>query len=112
MVWFTNVGKMKVYNDESTDPRNMDYDWFKVINNRKPCDFIDMYPTRDLFYFDPKYNPYRQRLEKNWHYFLSYPSSSITEGISFIKTHENGSTSLKVMLFDDTIKSKQWNKCN
>lgn len=102
---FTNVGKMKVYNDESTDQRNMDYDWFKVINNRKPCDFIDMYPTRDLFYFDPKYNPYRQRLEKNWHYFLSYPSSSITEGISFIKTHENGSTSLKVMLFDDTIKA-------
>ena len=102
---FTNVGKMKVYDDKSDDPKNMDYDWFKIINNRKPCDFIDMYPSRDLFYFDPKYNPYRQRLEKNWHYFLSYPSSSTTEGISFIKTHQNGSTSLKVMYFDDTVKA-------
>ena len=102
---FTNIGKLKVYDDDSEDPRHMDYDWFKVINNRKSCDFIDMYPHRELYYFDPRYNSVRQRLEKNWHYFLSYPSSSTTEGIEFIKTHENGSTSLKVMYFDDTVKA-------
>lgn len=98
---FTNIGKLNVYDDEG----KKNYDWFKVINNRKSCDFIDMYPERDLFYFDPKYNNVRQRLEKNWHYFLTYPSYSTTEGITFIKTHENGSTSLKVALFDDTGKA-------
>ena len=98
---FTNVGKLKVYDD--INDRN--YDWFKVINYRKPCDFIDMYPNRELFFFDPLYNSYRQRVEKNWLYCITYPSSSTTD-ISFIKKYQNGSTGLKVMLFDDTIKHK------
>ena len=98
---FTNVGKLKVYDDV----HNNDYDWFKVINSRKPCDFIDMYPNRELFFFDPKYNPYRQRVEKNWHYCITYPSSSTTD-ISFIKNFLNGTTGLKVMVFDDTIKHR------
>lgn len=98
---FTNIGKLKVYDDRN----NKNYDWFKVINNRKPCDFIDMYPNRELFFFDPKYNPYRQRVEKNWHYCITYPSSSTTD-ISFIKNFLNGTTGLKVMIFDDTIKHR------
>ena len=98
---FTNVGKLKVYDDKN----GKDYDWFKVINNRKPCDFIDMYPDRELFFFDPKYNSYRQRVEKNWHYCITYPSSSTTD-VSFIKNFSNGTTGLKVMVFDDTVKHK------
>lgn len=102
---FTNVGKIKVYNDEIESIYNNDYDWFKVINNRKPCDFIDMYPNRELYFFTPKYNSYRQRVEKNWLYCITYPSSSTTD-ICFIKNFSNGTTGLKVMLFDDTIKHK------
>ena len=98
---FTNVGKLKVYDDKN----GKDYDWFKVINNRKPCDFIDMYPDRELFFFDPKYNSYRQRVEKNWHYCITYPSSSTTD-VSFIKNFSNGTTGLKIMVFDDTVKHK------
>ena len=100
---FTNVGKLKVYDDSERNKK--EYDWFKVINNRKPCDFIDMYPNRELFFFDPLYNNNRQRIEKNWLYCITYPSSSTTD-ISFIKTYKNKTTGLKVMFFDDTIKYK------
>ena len=100
---FTNVGKLKVYDDSENNKK--EYDWFKVINDRKPCDFIDMYPNRELFFFDPLYNHNRQRIEKNWLYCITYPSSSTTD-VSFIKTYENKTTGLKVILFDDTIKYK------
>ena len=102
---FINTGKMKVYNDKNEDFYNTDYDWFQVINNRKPCDFIDMYPNRELFFFDPIYNSYRQRAEQNWLYCITYPSSSTTD-IPFIKEYSNGNTGLKVAYFDDTIKHK------
>ena len=96
---FTNVGKLAVYNDNKKEDK---YDWFKVINNKKPCDFIDMYPERDLFYFDPKYNSSRNRIEKNWNYCITYPSSSTTD-INFIHQKTNG---LKIMFFDDNERSK------
>lgn len=57
----------------------------RPILNKKACQFIDLYPERDLFYFTPKYNSYRHREEKNWNYCLTYPYSSTTENIPFIK---------------------------
>lgn len=98
---FTNVGKMRIYDDINND----DYDWFQVINNRKSCDFIDMYPNRELFFFDPIYNSNRQRIEKNWNYCITYPSSSTTD-VPFIKEYANKTSGLKVTYFDDTIKHK------
>ena len=42
----------------------------KCMNNNKPCEFIDMYPDRSLFSFNPKVNTYRNnRVEKNWNYW-------------------------------------------
>ena len=73
----------------------------KCINNKKPCEFIDLAPERDLFSFTPKKNKYRQRLEYNWDYCLTYPYKSYygdsdnailkgkNKGISFIKKNEN-----------------------
>lgn len=91
---FINIGKFPTIDDN-----NEQLDIYKVINNRKPCDFIDMYPSRDLWYFTPKYNKYRKRIEKNWDYCLTYPSSSTTD-IDFIRS---GTNSLKVCMFDDTL---------
>ena len=48
----------------------------KCANNKEAGQFIDMTPERDLFYFTPKKNKYRQRLEYNWDYFLTYPAES------------------------------------
>lgn len=91
---FINIGKFPTIDDN-----NEQLDIYKVINNRKPCDFIDMYPSRDLWYFTPKYNKYRKRIEKNWDYCLTYPSSSTTD-IDFIRS---GTNSLKVCMFDDML---------
>lgn len=90
---FTNVGKFPTFDSDLTQ-----LDISKVINNRKPCDFIDMYPERDLFYFTPKYNKFRKREERNWLYCLTYPSSSMTENIDFIR---DGTNSLRAIYFDD-----------
>lgn len=45
----------------------------RCMNNQPSCKFIDMAPERDLFYFTPKFNKKRNRLEYNWDYCLTYP---------------------------------------
>ena len=37
----------------------------RCMNNQPSCKFIDMAPERDLFYFTPKFNKKRNRLEYN-----------------------------------------------
>jgi len=44
-----------------------------VMNDRKPCEFVDMYPDRTLYSFNPKYNRYQHREEYNWEVILTYP---------------------------------------
>lgn len=62
-------------------------------------DFIEMYPDRSLYSFVPKFNKYRNRIEKNWEYCITYPSSSTTEGFESII---NGDLkSLKAIYFDE-----------
>lgn len=95
---FTNIGKFAV-----VDNNNETMDIFRVINYRRSCDFIQMYPSSDLWSFVPKYNPYLHRLENNWNYCLTYPSSSTTHNITFIRESTN---SLKIMYVDDRAKLK------
>lgn len=45
----------------------------KTLNNKKNCEFIDMYPDRTLFSFNPKYNAFRHRPEYNWKLCITYP---------------------------------------
>ena len=78
----------------------------KVINSKKDSDFIDMYPTRELFSFSPLYNERKQRYEKNWNYCLTYPNRSITKDFNniifpFFKELSDGTISLKVAMFDE-----------
>lgn len=66
--WFgfknpSNIG-LKNYNDIAIN---------KGMNDRDANEFVDMYPDRTLFSFQPKYNPYRKRQEHNWWYCLTYP---------------------------------------
>lgn len=50
----------------------------RCINNRQSCDFIDMYPDRTLFGFQPKINElYNDREEYNWKWFLTYPYENV-----------------------------------
>lgn len=50
-----------------------DLDISRVLNNKENCEFIDMYPDRTLFSFNPKLNKFRKRLEYNWDIILTYP---------------------------------------
>ena len=43
-----------------------------AINNRKNCDFIDMYPDRTTFTFSPYYNKLYDRIENNWEVYVTY----------------------------------------
>ena len=46
----------------------------KLINGKRSCEFIDMFPDRSRFTFVPQLNKYRDnRLERNWEYCLTYP---------------------------------------
>ncbi len=85
-------------NKSNFDTLNLsnNYSINKVINNRRSCDFIDMYPSRKLYSFVPIYNSYRKRLEKNWNYYITYPYSSstnfnfiINDGLKIFKYETN-----------------------
>lgn len=97
---FINKGKIVTYNYNNDDEKTDMLDISKPLNNERSCTFIDMYPTRDLYNFAPKYNPHRHRVEKNWNYCLTYPSSSTTSGISFINSDVEGGA-LRIFLIDD-----------
>ena len=65
---FVNPGMINIPNRD-----NKDVVTNTLIANKKPCDFIDLYPDRSLYSFIPKYNQHRNRLEKNWDYCITYP---------------------------------------
>ena len=94
-VGFKNASNMPVYKDNKKIPLN------NVINNKQACEFICLAPEKDLFSFTPKYNKYKNRLEKNWHYYITYPSSSTTN-VPYIR---KGTNSLKIVYFDENTKN-------
>ena len=85
----------------------------KVLNNNKSCEFIDMFPDRSLYSFIPKVNKYRNRIEPNWDYCLTYPYKNDFElfqklngtlnfkgfqGVRIVSAYETGNS-----LFMETI---------
>ena len=95
---FVNTSKIKSYDD---------FDSNETLGLERPLmymnggDFVDMYPSRDLYSFTPKWNEARQRIEKNWNYCITYPSSSTTDGFEDIIETNNGLNALKAMYFDE-----------
>ena len=79
----------------------------KVIMSANGGDFIDMYPSRDLYSFVPKYNVHRRRIEKNWNYCLTYPSKSTTFGFEDIIDAKGG---LKALYYDENTMSDNGTK--
>ena len=82
----------------------------RPIMNVNGGDFVDMYPSRDLYSFIPKFNPYRNRIEKNWNYCITYPSSSYTpsesgQPFSDIMECNDGINSLKAVYFDENTRA-------
>ena len=106
-VGFENASKIKSYSDFSG---NTELNIERPLMYYNSGDFVDMYPSRDLFSFVPKYNKYQDRIEKNWNYCITYPSSSFTpstdtDQFSDIIESNDGVNSLKAVFFDENTRS-------
>ena len=100
---FSNKSKIKSYMLFSSkgDPKDLKME--RPIMYMNGGDFVDMYPGRELYSFVPLYNKYRDRMEKNWNYCITYPSSSTTDGFDDII--ESSNSSLKTIYFDENTRA-------
>ena len=104
---FYNTSKIKSYRDFANGD---DLYIERPLMYLNGGDFVDMYPGRDLYSFVPKFNHHRQRIEKNWDYCLTYPSSSTTRGFEDIIETNNKVNSLRTIYFDETRRSDNGTK--
>lgn len=90
--WWGFTNNMSIDSKE----RHADTQWYsmdisRALNDRKPCEFIDMYPDRTLFSFAPKYNKFKHTNENNWNVVITYPYKNVYNhplcygGSSYIK---------------------------
>lgn len=106
-VGFNNKPKIKSYFQFASN-ESMEIE--KPLAYLNGGDFVDMYPSRDLYSFVPKYNEFQKRIEKNWNYCITYPSSSYTPSDStepfgdIIETND-GLNSLKAIYFDENTRA-------
>lgn len=68
----------------------------KMFSNKKACEKIDLFPTRDYFLFKPIY--INNRLNDNWDYILTYPYENI-----FNDKLVSGSTGNGIPIINSTI---------
>ena len=99
---FKNSSKIKSYDDFDT---NESLGLERPIMYMNGGDFVDMYPSRDLYSFVPKWNEFKHKIEKNWNYCITYPSSSTTHGFDDIIETNGGVNSLKAIYFDENTRS-------
>lgn len=101
--WLGFVNRQKLETFNKIDEKYKPLDISRPILYKNAGDFIDMYPERDLFLFNPLYNSSKNRVEKNWNYCITYPSSSTTK-VDFINTNK-GLNSLKAVGVDEYTKN-------
>ena len=106
-VGFKNASKIKTYKVFT------DKNWDNSMEIERPImymsggDFVDMYPDRSLYSFVPKYNSFRKRIEKNWNYCITYPSSSYTpsdDSEPFSEVIDYELKSMKVACFNENTR--------
>lgn len=76
----------------------------KVINSKKNCEFIDMYPDRTLFSFSPKYNKYKHKPEYNWNICITYPYKN-NKLHSLVSSISNGEVIINALKVYSVIKT-------
>ena len=83
-IGFTNPGSINIPNSDEKDEHGNEVLINQMLAGNKPCEFIDMYPDRSLYSFIPKYNKFRDRIEKNWDYCLTYPYAKDKEMVNTV----------------------------
>lgn len=82
--WYGFVNNSTIESEKYESGNWNDLGISHVLNDNKNCEFVDMYPDRTLFSFNPKFNEYRKRLEYNWDIVLTYPYEMVHKGYSLI----------------------------
>lgn len=101
--WFGFVNKSTIVSKKNdgnkNSPKWVDNDFNHIINNKESCEFIDMYPDRTLFSFNPKYNMHRHRPEYNWNLCLTYPYKNYYNHSLIVGSDKNNSLLIKSVKF-------------
>lgn len=108
---FKNKSKVKSYKTQFKASKSLKIE--RPLMNYNGGDFVDMYPDRSLYSFVPKYNPFRKRVEKNWNYCITYPSSSYTpsnESEPFSEVIDYELKSMKVTCFNENTRQDNGTK--
>ena len=108
---FKNKSKVKSYKTQFKASESLAIE--RPLMNYNGGDFVDMYPDRSLYSFVPKYNPFRKRVEKNWNYCITYPSSSYTpsnESEPFSEVIDYELKSMKVTCFNENTRQDNGTK--
>ena len=100
--WFGFVNNSTILAKERKNNKWNDINISRVLNNRKSCEFIDMYPDRSLFSFNPKYNKFKHRPEYNWNICLTYPYKN-DYGHPVVRSLDGNTNALKVYKVKKTI---------
>ena len=76
----------------------------RLINSKENCEFIDMYPDRKLFSFNPLLNKFKQRLEYNWSVILTYPyrNEYCHDIVTYKSSNGDETNGLKIMSVKQT----------
>lgn len=99
---FYNQSKIKSY-DKFSESDILPVD--KPLMYINGGDFVDMYPSHELYSFVPLYNKYRHRYEKNWNYCITYPYSSTTDDFTDIIETTDDINALKAVYFDENTRA-------
>lgn len=75
--WYGFVNNNVIPSQKHESGKWVDMDISRVLNDKKNCEFVDMYPDRTLYSFNPKYNKFRHRLEYNWDVVITYPYENV-----------------------------------
>lgn len=59
--------------EEASFPIANKHNFSHVINSIDNCGFVEMFPGKERYSFVPVYNKFKNRYEKNWEIFLTYP---------------------------------------
>ncbi len=98
---FVNSTSLTDKNDSKTNI-NSEHEFSRTLNNVENCGFVDMFPDRTRYSFVPKYNSFRQRYEKNWDVFLTYPwrnfyEHNIVKNVKIFGTNDNADNDVNAL---------------
>lgn len=71
--WYGFSNKTNIQTKSNRNYKEMARNCSSVVGNEPGGKFIQLYPTKDEFMFNPVYNKAKQRVEYNWDICLTYP---------------------------------------